>query len=62
MEHLWNRKFPKPTLKRTNVCEERERERRDRTPTETANLLFSAQGFFVRMAAPLIAELGRENK
>lgn len=52
-------RFPKPTLKRTNVYEERKR--RDRTPTETANLLFSAQGLFVHMAAPLIAELGREN-
>lgn len=51
-------KFPKPTLKWTNVCEERKR--RDRTLTETANLLFSAQGLFVHMAAALIAELGRE--
>lgn len=33
----------------------KERKRRDRTQTETANLLFSAQGLFVHMAAPLIA-------
>lgn len=53
-------KLPKPTLKRTNACEDRQR--RDRTPTQTATLLFSAQGLFVHMAAPLIAEVGRENK
>lgn len=51
-------KFPKPALKRTNACEERQR--RDGSPTPTANLLFSAQGLFVHTAAPLIAQLGRE--
>lgn len=59
MEHLQYKNSPNLPW-REQMCM-KERKRRDRTQTETANLLFSAQGLFMHMAAPLIAELGREN-